>query len=81
MSLTSKRNRKKTKVNLRNPLFAGLFVLVLTVGLVVGLLGASLLPKTTPSTMMQTTAMPLSSARIVNLDVIPDWGERVMMRS
>jgi Fe-S cluster assembly iron-binding protein IscA len=59
-------------VRLRSSLAAVLFIIVLAMGLTAGWLGGSmsLAPKILTST--QTTATP--TAKIVNLDVIPDWG-------
>lgn len=67
------RTSKKTKAGSKKLLIAGLFVIVLIVGVTMGWLGATLLTKTTPPTT-QTTPNPISAVRVVNLDVIPDWG-------
>ncbi len=63
---------------MRNSLAAALFVLILTMGLIFGWVGGSLRVTTVASTPTQgTTVAPLvvpAAAKVVSLDVIPDWG-------
>jgi hypothetical protein len=50
------------------------FVLVLVMGLSVGWLSESFIVQSRPSAPMGPAPVTLSPARVVNLDVIPDWG-------
>lgn len=74
VTLTLVNERGGRGIRLRDFVAAVLFVLVVIMGFTAGWMGGSM--SITPKTSTQTTTPPVaaSSAAVVNLAVIPDWG-------